>query len=278
MGRRPRTLHDHHPYDFLSFEEVLIKSSNIGMGKIGKRLGNERLRHYCKLFGFGEKTGIDLLGEDSGTLHPLARWTSFSTTSIPMGQELSVTPIQLARGYCAIANGGKLVKPYVLRALMDATGEVISDFTPPPPEEPVISPEVIAIMKDKLLVEVVRQAATQSAKLPNYTVFGKTGTAQIARGKGSKGFQANAYVSSFVGGAPAKDPQLVVLVAVRKPTKSIGYYGAVVAAPAAARILSHALAYLGVPPEPPQDASLATVDSSLPPLAGVAIDDVPYEE
>ncbi|HWL91895.1 MAG TPA: penicillin-binding protein 2, partial [Phycisphaerae bacterium] len=270
-----RTLRDHHPYDFLSFEEVLIKSSNIGMGKIGKRLGNEKLFEYCRTFGFGEKTGVDLIGEDAGILRPLARWNSFSTTSIPMGQELCVTPLQLARGYCAFANGGKIVKPYVLRAVMDAGGEVVSDFTPPLPEEPVISPEIIETMKDKILVEVVRQAASQHAKLPNYTVFGKTGTAQIAK-KGGGGYVPNAYVSSFVGGAPAKNPQLVVLVAVRKPQKSIGYYGAVVAAPAAARILSHALAYLGVPPEPPAQEPIASSNdpNALPPLP---LDAVPYD-
>lgn len=275
----PRTLRDHHPYDFLSFEEVLIKSSNIAMGKIGKRLGNERLYDYCRLFGFGQKTGVDLLGEDSGILRPLARWDGFSTTSIPMGQEICVTPLQLARGYCVFANGGKVVKPYVIRAVMDATGEVISDFTPQPPDEPVIPPEIIATMKDKILVEVVRQAATQSAKLPNYTVFGKTGTAQIAK-KGGGGYVPNAYVSSFVGGAPANDPQLVVLVAVRKPQKSIGYYGATVAAPAAARILSHALAYLGVPPEPPSEPLANTnagVLGAITPME-VAIDDLPFED
>src|SRR5262249_39655496 len=149
---------------------------------------------------------------------------------------------------CAFANGGKLVKPYVIRAVMDASGEVISDFTPPPSEQQIVPAEIIATMKDKILVEVVREAATQSAKLPNYTVFGKTGTAQIAK-KGGGGFLPNAYVSSFVGGAPAKDPQLIVYVAVRRPEKSIGYYGAVVAAPTAAKIMANSLAYLGVPPE-----------------------------
>lgn len=273
----PRTLHDHHNYNYLSFEEVLIKSSNIGMGKIGKRLGNQRLYEYCRLFGFGEKTGIDLLGEDSGKVRPLARWNGYSTTSVPMGQEISVTPLQLARAYCVFANGGKLVKPYVVRAVMDATGQVVSDFTPEPPEEPVISPEVLAVMKDKILVEVVRMAATQSAKLPNYTVFGKTGTAQIAK-KGGGGFVPNSYVSSFVGGAPAKDPQLIVLVAVRKPQKSIGYYGAVVAAPTAARILSHSLAYLGVPAEPPSEQPVTASNGRLTPLTEVVIDDVPFED
>lgn len=261
----PRLLRDHHPYDYLTFEEVLIKSSNIGMGKIGKRLGNESLYRYAKLFGFGDKTGVELTGEDSGTVRPLSRWNSFSTTSIPMGQEITVTPLQLARGYCAIANGGKVVTPYLLRAVMDASGNVISDFTPPLPEEPVISPDIIATMKDKILVEVVRQAASQSAKLPNYTVFGKTGTAQIAK-RGGGGYQANAYVSSFVGGAPAKNPELVVFVAVRKPQKSIGYYGAIVAAPTAARIMAHGLAYLGVPPEPPEEVnpSVANQKASIP--------------
>ncbi len=208
-----------------------------------------------------------------------------------MGQEITVTPLQLARGYCALANGGKVVRPYLLRAVMDASGEVISDFTPTPPEEPVISPEVIAIIKDKIMVEVVRQAASQSAKLSNYTVFGKTGTAQIAK-RGGGGYQADAYVSSFVGGAPAKDPQLVVFVAVRKPKKSIGYYGAVVAAPTAAKILSHGLAYLGVPPESPDEvnpslanqragansAALSPIGAQLSPNLGLAYDGASLED
>ena len=99
-----RTLHDHHPYGRLTFEEVLIKSSNIGMAKIGKKMGNERLHKYVKAFGFGDKTGIDISGEDPGIVQPYGRWTSFTTTSIPMGQEIAVTPLQMARAFCVFAN------------------------------------------------------------------------------------------------------------------------------------------------------------------------------
>lgn len=246
-----RTLRDHHAYGFLTFEEVLIKSSNIGMGKIGQRLGNHRLYQYVKAFGFGEKTGIGLDGESSGIVRPLSVWGPFTTTSIPMGQEIGVTGIQLCRAYCAFANGGRLVTPYVLRAIMDADGRVVTDLTPPQADIQVLPEKIVNTMKDKILVNVVNLSSKKGAKLSNYQVFGKTGTAQIARsgGKG-KGFEAGAYVSSFVGGAPAHDPQLVVLVAIRKPDKRIAYYGADVAAPVAGEILKHALPYLQVPPDP----------------------------
>lgn len=255
-----RTLKDHHRYDFLTFEEVLIKSSNIGMGKIGQRMGNAMLYRYVKAFGFGEKTGVGLDGESAGIVHPLSTWGPFSTTSIPMGQEISVTPLQLCRAYCAFANGGKLVTPFVLRAIMDADGRVVTDLTPPQADLQVLPENIMKSMRDKILVNVVNNSSKKGAKLSNYQVFGKTGTAQIAKAKGKgKGFEANAYVSSFVGGAPARDPQLMVLVAIRRPDKSIGYYGADVAAPVAGEILRHSLAYLQVPPDPTPPPTSVTV-------------------
>lgn len=255
-----RTLNDHHPYGFLTFEEVLIKSSNIGMGKIGRRLGNTLIHKYVRAFGFGEATGIDLAGEDMGILQPLSRWTTFSTTSLPMGQEIAVTPLQLIRGFCAFANGGMLVKPYVLGAVMDADGRIISDLVPPASDRRVLPADVAETLKNKILCEVVNQSQTGAAKLPNYQVFGKTGTAQIAK-KGGGGYEKDAYVSSFVAGAPARDPRLVAFVAIRRPNKKIGYYGATVAAPAVREILGHALAYLQVPPDPQADSVAALSDA-----------------
>ena len=245
----PRTLRDSHAYDYLSFEEVLIKSSNIGMGKIGQRLGNERLYRYVRAFGFGKKTGVDLSAEDPGILRPLSRWNAYSTTSIPMGQEIAVTPLQMARAFCVFANGGKLVTPYLVSAVMDAEGRVINDFTSPPSEQRVLPEAIVATMKDKILCRVVSQSGVGGARLTRYQVFGKTGTAQIAK-KGGGGYERDAYASSFVGSAPARDPQLVAFVMVRKPKKSIGYYGRVVAAPAVREILRHGLAYLQVEPDP----------------------------
>ncbi|MFQ5428940.1 MAG: peptidoglycan D,D-transpeptidase FtsI family protein [Phycisphaerae bacterium] len=243
-----RTLRDHHPYDFLTFEEIIIRSSNIGMGKLGKRLGNALIYKYVKAFGFGEKTGIDLEAEDPGILRPLPRWNDFSTTSIPMGQEIAVTPLQLTRAFCVFANGGRLVRPYVIRAVMDAEGRVVSDLTPPPAAGQALPADLVNEMKDRILCEVVNQSHSGSAKLADYQVFGKTGTAQIAR-KGGGGYEPNAYVSSFVGGAPAHAPRLVAFVAVRRPDKSVGYYGATVAAPVVREILGESLAYLQVPPD-----------------------------
>lgn len=259
-----RTLKDHHPYDFLSFEDVLIKSSNIGMGKMGLRLGNAKLYEYVRKFGFGRKTGISLEGESEGLLRPLARWNSFSTTSIPMGQEIAVTPIQLARSFCVFANGGRLVTPYVLRAIVDAEGRVVQDLTPPvPAEDPVLPADVIARMR-RIMCAVVNNSASGSAKLPTHQVFGKTGTAEIAR-KDGRGYEKNAYVSSFVGGVPAEAPELVVFVAVRRPDKSIGYYGGQVAAPVVREIMRHTLAYLHIPGDisPDTDRSTAMAEISV---------------
>jgi cell division protein FtsI (penicillin-binding protein 3) len=258
-----RTLHDHHPYGHLSFEEVLIKSSNIGMAKIGKRMGNDRLHKYVKAFGFGEKTGIDLAGEDPGIVQPFARWNTFTTTSVPMGQEIGVTPLQLARAFCVFANGGALVQPYVLRALLGPDGRLITDFSNPPNRGRVLPEAVVKTFKEKILTQIVEAGTGRPARLAGYTVFGKTGTAQIAR-PGGGGYEKDAYVGSFVGAAPGNDPRLVVLVAVTRPKKSLGYYGGTVAAPVARNILAHALAYLQIPPERSGSVDVAAVAGGPP--------------
>ena len=243
-----RTLHDHHPYGLLTLEDVVVKSSNIGMAKVGKKLGNERLFEAVRAFGFGDKTGIDLVGEDPGMVHPLPRWNSFTTTSVPMGHEVNVTPLQLARGFCAFANGGKLVQPYVIRAVLRADGQLLEDLTPPDPPAEAIPEDIANTMKDKILCEVVNRGTGTKAQLSRYQVFGKTGTAQIARAGGG-GYKQRAYVGSFVASAPASDPRVVVLVSIRRPDPAIGYYGGTISAPAVQGILAHTLAYLQVPPD-----------------------------
>ncbi len=243
-----RVLHDHHPYGVLSFEDVLIKSSNIGMAKIGRKMGNERLHKYVKAFGFGEKTGIDISGEDPGIVQPFNRWTSFTTSSIPMGQEIAVTPLQLARAFCVFANGGYLVQPFVIRAVLAPDGRLVSDFSNPPNKGRVLPEKIVKQMKEKVLEPIVEVGTGKASRLAHYGVFGKTGTAQIAR-KGGGGYEKDAYVSSFVAAAPADNPQLVVIVAVTRPKKSIGYYGGTVAAPVVKNILAHSLAYLQIDPD-----------------------------
>ncbi len=252
-----RTLHDHHPYGMLSFEDIVIKSSNVGMAKIGMRMGNRKLYDHVKAFGFGKKTGIDLEGEDPGILLPFNRWGPFTTTSIPMGQEIGVTPLQLARAFCAFANGGMLVQPYIVRAVVTPDGRLVSDFSNPPPEGRAIPEKIAETMKDRILCGVVETGTGTKARLAHYQVFGKTGTAQIAR-KGGGGYEPDAYVGSFLAAAPAADPQLVVFVGICRPKKSIGYYGGTIAAPVVKEILTHALAYLQIPPDRP-DTPVSTV-------------------
>lgn len=245
-----RTLHDHHPCGLLTFEQVIIKSSNIGMAKLGKRLGNEKMFDYVRAFGFGEKTGVNLTGEDAGIVRPMHRWNSFSTTSLPMGQEIGVTALQMARAFCVFANGGKLVQPHVIRAVLAADGTVVRDFGEPPPVRQVLPADIANTVRDRILVAVINEGTGSKAKLAGYQVFGKTGTAQIAR-QGGGGYERNAYVGSFIGGAPASDPELVVIVSIRRPERSKGYYGGTVAAPAVREILGQSLAYLDVPYDKP---------------------------
>lgn len=256
-----RVLHDHHPYGSMRFDEILIKSSNVGMAKVGKRLGNRRLYDYVKAFGFGSRSGIDLLGEDPGIVQPFSRWGPFTTTSIPIGQELAVTPLQLTRAFCALSNGGLMVQPYVIRAVMTSDGRLVSDFSNPPPAGEVIPAKVVDILREDVMTSVVEVGTGQQSKLTNYRVFGKTGTAQIAR-KGGGGYEKDSYVSSFIAGAPSTDPEVVVCVAVFRPKKSIGYYGGTVAAPVVREILAHALAYLQVPPDKSPSSLSAAATSS----------------
>jgi cell division protein FtsI (penicillin-binding protein 3) len=215
------------------------------MAKIGQRLGKKRLYERLRLLGFGEKSRIDLPGEADGLFAPPARWTGYSVTRIPFGQEISVTAIQLVRAFCILANGGRFVRPFLVKAIVDNDGEIIKLKRPPPPVGFVISPEVADWTVRKALSGVVNEGTGQKAQLEKWQVFGKTGTANIARPDG-KGYSDNAYVASFIAGAPAEDPEIVVLVSIRKPNIKLGkgYTGGTVAAPVAAEIIKETLTYL----------------------------------
>jgi cell division protein FtsI/penicillin-binding protein 2 len=236
----------------LTLREILINSSNIGMAKIGQRLGKERLHDGLKLFGFGAKTGIELPGEIEGLLRPVDKWDGYSVTRVPFGQEICVTGIQLIRGFCILANGGRLVRPFLVRAIVDNDGNITELKRPPPPVGYIIKNEVAKWIVRSAMTGVVNEVGGtgKRAKLDKWQVFGKTGTANIARSDG-RGYSEHDYMSSFVAGAPAKDPAIVVLVSVRKPNRSLGkgYTGGVVAAPVAAKIIEKTLTYLGCPPD-----------------------------
>ncbi len=245
-----RVLHDVHGYGWLSAERVLVKSSNIGIAKIGLMLGRESLYRWVKRFGFGEETGFPLPGELAGTVRPLNRWTSYSMGSIPMGQELTVTPLQVALAYGALANGGVLLKPRLVRAIRGPGGELVNDV-PVQVRRRVLSARISRRVL-RMLRKVVTDGTGKKAKMREYGIGGKTGTAQLAANAeeiaaGARGYSPTRVIGSFVGVAPCDNPRLVVVVSVREPDRSIGHYGGTVAAPAVRNICRETLRYLKVP-------------------------------
>jgi cell division protein FtsI (penicillin-binding protein 3) len=245
IGRR--RLHDVSPHGNMTFKEIIARSTNIGMAIVGGRMGNEGLYDIVDRFGFGDKTGIDLPGESPGALLPLSRWTTYSTSSVPMGHEIAVTPLQLITAFCAIINDGVLLRPRVVRALLTAEGEVLEEFTGPDPVRRVLPTHIARYMTGEVLVAVVNEGSGRRARLPDCQVLGKTGTAQVPR-EDRRGYEPETYLSSFVGAAPAENPRTAALVMVKKPDPRLGYYGSVVSAPAVREILAGTLAYRQVPP------------------------------
>jgi cell division protein FtsI (penicillin-binding protein 3) len=227
----------------LTVSEILINSSNIGMAKIGQRLGKERLYKGLRLFGFGKRVGIDLPGEGDGLLWNTRKWTGYSVTRIPFGQEITVTSIQLIRAFCILVNRGRMVRPFLVKAVVDSRGEITELKRPLPPVGYIVKPEVAQWIINEALVGVVNEK--KRAKLEKWQVFGKTGTANIAKSN-ERGYSKSDYVASFLAGAPAEDPAIVVLVSVRKPNKSLGkgYTGGAVASPVAGAIIEKTLNYL----------------------------------
>ena len=241
MGRR--VLHDHHKYGALSVVDILVKSSNIGMAKIGQRMGNARLYQAAVAFGFGGPTGIELPGELSGRVRPLKKWNAYSTGSVPMGQEIAATPLQIVAAYGALANGGTLRSPkLVVREVGDensaGTGIV----------SPVVDRHIADWVRHEALAAVVSRGTGKKAAISGYEIFGKTGTAQKLDPQTGL-YSRELHVSSFVCGAPVNDPRVVVMISVDEPSVSVNgeHFGGSVAAPAAGELLHHALVRLKVP-------------------------------
>jgi cell division protein FtsI/penicillin-binding protein 2 len=237
----------------LTVREILMHSSNIGMAKIGQRVGATRLYEGLTLFGFGRKVGIELPGEAEGLLRPPGAWNGYSLTRIPFGQEISVTAIQLVQAFCILANGGRLIHPYVIQAMAASDGSVI-DMRPSLLRVGyVIKPQIAKWLVTQALTSVVAEGTGKRARLAKWRVFGKTGTAQLANPNGL-GYLDKAYIASFLAGAPAGNPRVVVLISIRRPRVELrkGYTGGTVAAPVAATILEKTLTYLQVPPDFPE--------------------------
>lgn len=236
-------LHDHKPHGWLTFRQVIEKSSNIGTVKVAQILGPSELYRFVKAFGFGQLTEVDLPGEVPGFIRPPSLWSKLSISAIPMGQEVTVTPIQLACAISAIANGGELVKPRVVTSIQDKKGQIIKSFEPTVIKR-VISAETAAIMRD-ILSGVVSDGTGKLAEVEGYKVAGKTGTSQKIEPNGT--YSHSKFIASFIGFAPVDDPRIAVVVMLDEPKPF--YYGGVVAAPVFKRVAQDVLRYLEIKPE-----------------------------
>ncbi len=247
-------IHDHEKLGWLTFSEVIQRSSNIGSVKAASKVGDERLYRYFRAFGFGDRTEVDLPGESAGLVKPPGRWGSRSLASMAIGQEIGVTPIQLATAVSAIANGGWLMKPYVVSEIRDAKGEVVYQGSSQVRRRPV-SADTVA-MVNRVLADAVLNGTGRRAAVPDYRVAGKTGTAQKIDPR-TRAYSPTRFVASFVGYAPVEDPRVTILVIIDEPQTAS--WGGVVAAPVFRRVAEQVLPYLGVPVQRPTNLPEADI-------------------
>jgi len=238
-------IRDHKPFGVLNVAQIMEKSSDVGAIKLGLRLGAPKFYEYIRAFGFGQTTDVELPGESHGLLRSVDKWTPVSVGSISMGQEIGVTSVQLASAFSAIANGGLLYPPRVVRGLRQ--GDTVTPTATTLPKR-VVSPETAATMR-RILESVILNGTGNFAHLEGYTAGGKTGTAQKidpATGR----YSLSNYIASFVGFAPINTPAVTVLVTLDSPAGGL-YHGGDVAAPIFKRVAEQVLAYMDVPHDVP---------------------------
>jgi cell division protein FtsI (penicillin-binding protein 3) len=246
MAVASTVIHDHEKLGWLTFAQVIQKSSNIGAAKAGMALGDQRLYQYLQAFGFGARTEVDLPGEATGLLKNPKAWGRRTVASVSMGQEVGVTPMQMVTAIGAIANGGQLMKPYVVSEIRDAQDEVKRQILPQVRRR-VISPETARAVT-RILEGVVTDGTGGKAAISGFRVAGKTGTAQKIDPRTGT-YSDSKFVSSFVGYVPADNPRLAMIVVIDEPQGEA--WGGAVAAPVFNRVGEQVLSYLGVSsPEP----------------------------
>ena len=237
-------VHDTRPYGWLSLQQIIKHSSNIGVVKVIEITGPESLYKTLRDFGFGSKTGIDCPGETSGSLSPFKQWAKIDAGTISFGQGISVSALQLASAASAIANEGLLMKPYIVQAITDQNGRLLKSF------EPRIVRRVVSEKTARTLVRIMQTVITKGgtgvkAAIEGYTVCGKTGTAQKIDEKGE--YSDGKFISSFVGFAPAEKSEVAILVVIDEPQDQ--HYGSIVAAPVFKKIAQKILSYMNIPPK-----------------------------
>ncbi|MBD0315964.1 MAG: penicillin-binding protein 2, partial [Nitrospiraceae bacterium] len=249
------TIHDHDRSAWMTFAEIIEHSSNIGAVKTAMALGDLRLYRYLKAFGFGERTEIDLPGEVAGLIKEPKSWGRRSLASMAIGQEIGITSLQLVTAISAVANGGRLMRPYVVSEIRDAEG-VIVDRTEPLARRRPISAQTARILTG-MLEGVITRGTGSKAAVPGYRVAGKTGTAQKINPQTGR-YSQTLFVGSFAGYAPADDPRIAIVVVIDEPRTEA--WGGVVAAPVFRRIAEQILPYLGVPSQERTRLAFAMAD------------------
>lgn len=243
-----RVVNDTHHYGVLSFTDVIVKSSNVGAIKVGFRLGPERLSRYVRRFGFGKPASPDFPGESAGIVWDPGKVTDTALASMSMGYQVGVTPLQMATAVSAIANGGELLEPRVVR---DVVRDGVRTVVPRKVVRRAIEPATAATLVE-IMEQVVERGTATPAKIGGYTIAGKTGTAQkLVGGRYSK----TEYNASFIGFVPSRRPVFTIVVVVDSPHGANGYYGGPVSGPIFKRIAEAAMRQAGVPrslnPAPP---------------------------
>jgi cell division protein FtsI (penicillin-binding protein 3) len=235
-------IHDSHRHGWLSFAEVIQYSSNIGATKVAERLGAERYYRYLRAFGFGARSGVELPGESPGIVRPVETWARVDLATLSFGQGVSVTPLQMAAAFAAIANGGLLVRPFLVRRVLTPDGDVVLA------NEPAVVRRVVSARTAGTVTALLRRVVEEKggtgekARLDDFPVAGKTGTAQKVNLH--TGTYSSKRIGSFVGFVPADRPRVVILVLIDEPGASS--YGGVVAAPVFRAIAGTVLKRLGV--------------------------------
>jgi cell division protein FtsI/penicillin-binding protein 2 len=270
-----RVIHDHHPFGSLTITDALAKSSNVAAIKLGLRVGNETMYEYIKRFGFGARTGIELPGETVGLVRPANRWQPASIGSVAIGQEVGVTPLQMAAAFGALANDGVRVAPHLIREIRTASGSTF--YRPNPEQRRVISKETAGALRG-MLEGVTLNGTAKKAQLDGYTAAGKTGTAQKIDPK-TRTYSRTKYVASFVGFAPVTNPAIVIIVVIDEPAGA--YHGGDVAAPVFRQIAEQILPEMGIIPDTdfkPQKELVARVIQTPEQLSKLRDEEIRREE
>ena len=247
-------IHDHEKAGWLTFREAIQQSSNVAAAKIALGLGKDRMYRYLRKFGFGEKTGIDLPGESVGILKKPSKWGTRTLPSVAMGQEIAVTPLQLVTAMSAIANGGALMKPFIVKQIHTTQGDQVWSREPEIRRHP-IGPRTARTLT-ALLENVVERGTGRQAAIRGYRVAGKTGTAQKFDPHTGT-YSSTKFIGSFVGFAPVENPRFVMLVVIDEPQGPA--WGGTVAAPVFREVGEQVLRYLKIPPQRDRNVQMAAV-------------------